>query len=120
MTYFPLSADEEAAYDAPFPARIAMAGPRTFPGLANTLGGVTSESWKGLRSYEKPFLTIWAANDPGQLGTKEAQQLLIDEIPGAAGQPHTRLAKASHFLQDDQGGKIARFMVEFITSTPAE
>lgn len=119
MTYFPLTKAEIDAYDAPFPARIAMAGPRSFPGLVNTLGGATAGPWEGLRSFRKPFLTIWASNDPGQLGTHEAQQLLIDQIPGTAGQPHTRLPEASHFLQDDQGEEIARLMIDFIESTPA-
>jgi len=117
MTYYPLSRAEESAYDAPFPARIAMAGPRSFPGLANTLGGVTQEAWEGLGSFHKPFLTIWAANDPGQLGRVEAQQILIDHVPGAEGQPHARLPKASHFLQDDQGEEIARRLHAFIEQT---
>lgn len=118
MTYFPLTAEERAAYDAPFPARIAMAAPRTFPGLANTLGGATQSAWKGLEAFHKPFLTIWASNDPGQLGRPEAQQLLIERVPGAKGQPHARLPQASHFLQDDQGQEIARRINEFIAATP--
>jgi haloalkane dehalogenase len=119
LTYFPLTAEEKAAYDAPFPARIAMGGPRSFPGLANTLGGATLSAWEGLAAYEKPFLAIWASNDPGNLGRPEVQQSLIDQIPGAAGQPHTRLPQASHFLQDDQGDQIARLIVAFIEATPA-
>ncbi|MEE8372471.1 MAG: haloalkane dehalogenase, partial [Dehalococcoidia bacterium] len=114
MTYFDLPPEEEAAYDAPFPSHIYMAGPRTFPSLVNELPGVTQDAWAGLTEYEKPFLTIWASNDPGNLGSQEAQDILIDSIPGAAGQPHTRLPEASHFLQDDQGAEIARLMVEFI------
>jgi len=117
LTYFPLSEAERDAYDAPFPARITMAAPRSFPGLANTLGGKTSSAIKGLKAYEKPFLTIWASNDPGNLGTKEAQQILIDWVPGAKGQNHTRLPKASHFLQDDQGAEIAQRINQFIAST---
>jgi hypothetical protein len=66
------------------------------------------------------YITIWAANDPGQLGRPETQQLLIDRAPGAEGQPHTRLAQASHFLQDDQGAESARLMIDFITANPAE
>jgi haloalkane dehalogenase len=120
MTYFPLTKEEKAAYDAPFPARITMAAPRTFPGLVNELGGVTDSAWNGLESFEKPFLTIWAGNDPGQLGRPEVQQSLIDRIPGAQGQPHTRLPQASHFLQDDQGEEIARRMIDFITANPVE
>jgi haloalkane dehalogenase len=117
LTYFPLTAEERAAYDAPFPARVAMAAPRTFPGLANELGGATQSAWAGLVAFDRPFLTIWASNDPGQLGRLEAQQVLIGRIPGAEGQPHTRLPEASHFLQDDQGEVIARRMVDFIAAT---
>jgi pimeloyl-ACP methyl ester carboxylesterase len=120
MTYFPLTEEERDAYDAPFPARISMAAPRTFPGLANELGGKTQSAIDGLGNFTKPFLTIWAGNDPGQLGSKKAQQFLIDLVPGAANQLHTRLPKASHFLQDDQGAEIAHLMVEFIKSNPLE
>ena len=95
-----------------------MAGPRVFPSLVNELGGVNFDAWAGLTGYEKPFLTIWASNDPGGLGRCETQDLLINNIPGAAGQPHTRLPEASHFLQDDQGEEIARRMVEFIEANP--
>ena len=101
MTWFDLMEGEEAAYDAPFPSRIYMAGTRVFPSLINEVPGTTTEAWAGLRAFEKPFLTLWAANDPGPLGACETQQLLVDSIPGAMGLPHDRLAEASHFLQDD-------------------
>ena len=118
LTYFDVPPEEEAAYDAPFPSRVYMAGPRVFPSLINDLPGVNDDAWAGLTSYEKPFLTIWASNDPGNLGSQEVQDNLIDNIPGAAGQPHTRLPEASHFLQDDQGEEIARLIVEFIAANP--
>jgi len=118
LTYFDVPAEEEAAYDAPFPSRVYMAGPRVFPSLVNDLPGVNEDAWAGLTEYEKPFLTIWASNDPGNLGRQETQDNLINNIPGAAGQPHTRLPEASHFLQDDQGAEIARLMVEFIAANP--
>lgn len=118
MTWFDLPSDEEAAYDAPFPSRAYMAGPRVFPSLVNDLPGTNDRAWEGLTSYEKPFLTIWASNDPGQLGSPEVQQNFIDSVPGAEGQPHTRLPEASHFLQDDQGEEIARRMVDFIQNNP--
>ena len=114
MTYFPLPDKVEAAYDAPFPSRIYMAGIRVFPSLANELGGANQKSWEGLKAYKKPFLTIWGGNDPGNLGTQATQDNLTKNIPGAKGQPHVRLPKASHFLQDDQGQEIARRIVAFI------
>ncbi|MEZ5244542.1 MAG: haloalkane dehalogenase [Acidimicrobiales bacterium] len=116
MTWFDLTPEEEAAYDAPFPSRIYMGGPRTFPSLVNEVPGETAEAWEGLMAFEKPFLTLWAANDPGNLGQCATQQNLIDSVPGAAGQPHDRLAEASHFLQDDQGTEIATRLVDWYQS----
>jgi haloalkane dehalogenase len=117
MTWFDLPPEEEAAYDAPFPSRIYMAGPRVFPSLVNEVPGTTAEAWAGLTAFEKPFLTLWAGNDPGNLGSCEAQQRFIDNVPGAADQPHDRLPEASHFLQDDQGTEIARRLVEWYGRT---
>jgi len=113
QTWFPMPSDVEAAYDAPFPSREYMAGIRTFPSLINEVPGETEAAYAGLTSFEKPFLTIWAANDPGAQGSCEIQQSWIDNVPGAIGKPHARLGEASHFLQDDQGEEIARRLVEF-------
>ena len=118
MTYFDLSEEELAAYDAPFPSRVFMGGPRAFPGLANQLPGVTDSAWESLGEFDKPFLTIWGGNDPGNLGRPEVQQALIDHIPGTEGWDHVRLPEASHFLQDDQGKEIGRRIVKFIEATP--
>lgn len=120
MTYFDLPEEELAAYDAPFPSYIFMGGPRAFPGLVNQLPGVTDAAWEGLGEFEKPFLTIWASNDPGNLGRPEVQQALLDHIPGTEGWDHVRLPEASHFLQDDQGEEIAHRIDEFIAATVQE
>jgi haloalkane dehalogenase len=117
MTYFDLSEEELIAYDAPFPSRIFMGGPRAFPGLVNQLPGLTNTAWEGLGEFEKPFLTIWGDNDPGNLGRPVVQQALLDHIPGTEGWDHVRLAEASHFLQDDQGEEIARRVNEFIAAS---
>jgi haloalkane dehalogenase len=120
MTYFDLPDAEEAAYDAPYPSRIYMTGARTFPSLINDVPGTNDAAWAGLTAYEKPFITIWASNDPGNQGGCEVQQSLIDNVPGAVGQAHTRLPEASHFLQDDQGEEIARRLVQFMADNPLE
>ena len=118
LTWFDLPDAEAAAYDAPFPDRTYMAGVRVFPSLVNELGGVNDAAWAGLTSFEKPFLTLWAANDPSNLGMCATQQRLIDSVPGAAGLAHDRLAEASHFLQDDQGEEIARRLVRQFAFSP--
>jgi haloalkane dehalogenase len=117
LTWFDIPDEDEAAYDAPFPSRIYMAGPRVFPSLVNELGGENQAAWEGLMQFEKPFLTIWASNDPGNLGSCAMQDNLVDNIPGAEGLPHIRLPEASHFLQDDQGAEIARRIVDLMEST---
>ncbi|NUR99464.1 MAG: haloalkane dehalogenase, partial [Kribbellaceae bacterium] len=38
-------------------------------------------------------------------------------IPGAAGQPHTTIADAGHFVQEDQGAELAAVINSFIEST---
>jgi haloalkane dehalogenase len=35
-------------------------------------------------------------------------------IPGAAGQPHTTIEAAGHFLQEDQGEHLAEVVVDFM------
>jgi haloalkane dehalogenase len=119
LTYFPVPAEVQAAYDAPFPSRIYMAGVRVFPSLVNQLSGATQDAWSGLTKYRKPFLTIWASNDPGGLGDNTTQNRLINNIPGAAGQPNVRLPEASHFIPDDQGVEVANRINEFIEANPA-
>lgn len=69
-TYYDLPDDVEAAYDAPFPSRIYIAGIRAFPSLApRMLAGVNDEAWAGLASFEKPFLTIIGVRDTLPMGS---------------------------------------------------
>jgi len=39
-------------------------------------------------------------------------------IPGAEGQEHTTVANGGHFLQEDQGEKLAELLVKFIADNP--
>ena len=112
-TWLELTDEEKTAYDAPFPSREFMAGARVFPSLLNETAGVTQEAWMGLANFQKPFLTIFGANDPLDLGECALNQALIDNIPGAAGKPHYRYPDASHFLQSDKGEDIAQRMIKF-------
>jgi haloalkane dehalogenase len=40
-------------------------------------------------------------------------------VPGAQGQPHTTIAGAGHFVQEDAGDELARIALEFIARTSA-
>ncbi|MEM7741062.1 MAG: alpha/beta fold hydrolase, partial [Pseudomonadota bacterium] len=118
LTYYPLTEAEEYAYDAPYPHRISMAGARMFPSLRDELVGLTQERKDTLRTYDRPFLTIFGANDPGLSGEGDDQQWMIENIAGAEGQPHERIPDGSHFFQDDKGFEVAAMVDDFIRRTP--
>jgi haloalkane dehalogenase len=114
-----LSAAEVAAYDAPFPDERFLAGARRFP----TLVPVTPDdpaiadnrrAWQALGSFAKPFLTAFTDSDPV---TRGHDVRMREEIPGAQGQPHTTIAGAGHFVQEDAGEELAKITLDFIART---
>jgi haloalkane dehalogenase len=117
LTYRPLSPQEEAAYNAPFPRREYMTGPRAFPSLLNQLSGRTDAQKAKLTKIKSPFLIIFGGNDPGLVGEGDGRPFL-KEMPGAANQPHHSYPDASHFLQADQGVDIAKRVNVFIEANP--
>jgi haloalkane dehalogenase len=109
-----------AAYDAPFPDDSYKAGARQFPLLVPTspddpAAPANRAAWEALGRWQKPFLTAFSDSDPI---TRGADRILRAAIPGAAGQPHTTIAGAGHFLQEDKGEELARVVVDFIARTP--
>jgi haloalkane dehalogenase len=118
LTFRALSQAERNAYDAPYPARIAMAAPRIFPTLRDQLIGITESRLEALKTYKRPFLTIFGGNDPGLVGEGDGQEWMKTQIPGAVGKPHERIPDASHFLQDDKGAQIAQSVISFIQANP--
>jgi len=97
-----LSADEVAAYDAPFPDASYKGGACQFP----TLVPITAEhgsveenkaAWVVLTQFDKPFVTAFSDADPITAGGHAVFQKLV---PGAKDQPHVTLSGA-HFLQED-------------------
>lgn len=105
-----LSPAEIAAYDAPFPDEASKAGARAFPQLVpveDDKPGVAENlaAWEGLGEFERPFLTLFGADDP-VLGS--AGPLLAARIKGAQGQPHAVLESCGHFSQEDRPVELAQ------------
>jgi len=105
-----------AAYEAPFPDESYKAGARKFPLLVPTspddpASEPNRRAWKVLEQFRKPFLTAFGDSDPI---TKGGDHALQKRIPGCAGQPHTTIAKAGHFLQEDQGEALAKVVIDFV------
>lgn len=115
----PLSAEEMAAYDAPFPDDTYKAGARIFPSLVpmtddDEAARDNQAAWEVLRTFDRPFLCAFADGDPVTRGSDRA---FISRVPGAAGQPHTTVTDASHFIQEDKGPELAGIIVDFIART---
>jgi haloalkane dehalogenase len=111
-----LADDVIAAYDAPFPDEAAKAGARQFPLLVPTrpddpASDANRRAWETLRAWSKPFLTAFSDQDPITRGGDNAFQR---EVPGCAGQPHTTIEGAGHFLQEDSGEELAQVIVDWI------
>ena len=97
------------AYRAPFPSETYMAGARQFPLLVpvtpdDPAVAANRAAWEVLGRWTKPVLTLWAPGDPVLGGLQSG---LVEQIPGAAGQPHAQFEPASHFIQEDQGPALA-------------
>lgn len=114
-----LAPEVVAAYDAPFPDDRYKAGARQFPVLVpispdDAASAPNRKAWEVLRRWRKPFLTAFSDSDPI---TRGADGLLQQAIPGAQGQPHTSIAGAGHFVQEDKGEELARVVIDFIART---
>lgn len=113
-----LSAEEIAAYDAPFPDERYKAGARIFPQLvpitpSDPAAPANREAWSVLRRLDVPFLTLFSDKDPI---TKGAEKYLQANIPGAKGQPHRVLAGGGHFLQEDCAEELVAALVPFFST----
>ncbi|HEV2735944.1 MAG TPA: haloalkane dehalogenase [Longimicrobiaceae bacterium] len=114
-----LAPEVRAAYDAPFPEAAYKAGARAFPLLVplkpdDPATPANRRAWETLRAWDRPFLTAFGDRDPIFRG---ADRVLQREVPGAAGQPHTVLRGAGHFIQEDRGPELARVVADFVART---
>jgi len=116
----PLDPAVVAAYDAPFPDDTYKAGARQFPTLVPTspddpAAPANRAAWEVLSAWTKPVLCAFSDSDAITAGGDRAFQQLV---PGTKGMPHTTIAGAGHFLQEDKGPELAAAVAGFIQATP--
>ena len=114
----PLAPEVQAAYDAPFPDASYKAGPRAFPDLIpqdadDPATPDNQRAWEVLLAFDRPVLCAFSDQDPITAGGDRA----LLRIPGAAGQPHTTITGAGHFLQEDRGPELARVVADWARSS---
>lgn len=115
-----LAPEVVAACDAPFPDDRYKQGARQFPMLVPTrpddpASEPNRRAWASLRRYRRPFLCAFSDSDAI---TRGADSVLRSQVPGAGGQPHTTITGAGHFLQEDQGERLAQVIASFVAATP--
>jgi len=115
----PPAAEALRAYDAPFPDASFKSGVLAFPALIPIradLPGIAENrnAWAVLERFEQPFMTAFSDADPTTAPWAEVFQR---RVPGAAGQPHTTIRDAGHFLQEEQGEALAAVLVELLRRT---
>ena len=94
------------AYDAPFPDPGYKMGPRAMPSQVPTLPTDPSleaqrKAWEFFHAFDKPFLCVFADNDPVTQGL-DAQ--FRESVPGARGLPHATIEGGGHFIQENCPG----------------
>ena len=112
----PLSSAVLTGYDAPFPDRTYKAGLRQLTALIpltrNDPGAkIGVATMAALGRWEKPFLTAYSDADPATRGWDAVFQ---EHVPGARGQQHTTIPGAGHFIQEQQGTRLAAIIAEFV------
>lgn len=116
-TVIKLTDAELAAYEAPFPSFIYMAGPRTLPSMNAGIRGQQLRAWEAWKKFEKPFLSIIGLQDR-LLGLPRIQEKWVAKVPGAKGQDHEQFENANHFIQEDLGEVMADRTHKFIQNNP--
>ncbi len=105
-----------AAYDAPFPDESFKSAARALPSLVpihpdDPSAAENRAAWQALRRFKKPFLTVFGDLDPI---SGDAQHSFRENVPGAQGQPHTRIRNGGHFVIEDRTERLTKVLCKFL------
>ena len=116
----PISAATYRAYRAPYPTPAYEKGPTKFPVLIavapdNPGVPLNRAAWAKLKTFNKPFLTLFSGKDVVARGLDRRMQRYI---PGTAGQAHDVMPTAGHFIQEDAPQWLVERIVRFLQVRP--
>ena len=108
----PFSTDLIKAYEAPFPRPSYKMGPRAMPSQVPMIPDQSLDAQKKAREFfkksEKPFLAVFAGNDPV---TNGAEKDVLKMAPNAISAPHIG---GGHFFQWTKPKQLSKVLVDFI------
>ena len=100
------------AYEAPFPDPSYKMGPRAMPSHVPTIPDESLEEQRKAREFfstwEKPFLSVFAGNDPV---TNGIEQDVLQMCPNAKSAPHIG---GGHFYQWTKPEELSNLLINFI------
>lgn len=107
------------AYDSPFPTKKYKDGAKAFPLLVPSGPedeGVDqmNKARKVLSEWNRPALVIFSDKDPVFSGLEKFFHKLI---PGSYGSKPIVIQGAGHFLQEEKGAEIAKYIKDFMSVT---
>jgi haloalkane dehalogenase len=112
-----LSDDVRETYDGFFPTPESKAGALAFPELVpaepeHPNAGPMNRVREALRSWEKPALVVWGADD--RVLPLSVAENFVELLPNARGP--VAIEGASHFLQEDRPDELAAAIREFLAA----
>ena len=107
------------AYEAPFPDPSFKMGPRAMPSEVPMLPTSPSldaqrRAWEFYETFDKPFLCMFADDDPV---TRGGEEQFKSRVPGARGLAHSTIRGGGHFVQENAPEQVTRAIVDLIRST---
>ena len=109
-----ITAEEKAAFNAPYPDESYLAGARRFPSLVPLFPddaevAENKAAWEVLRQFDKPFMCAFSDDDPVTAG---GDRPFIEQVPGCRGVAHRTIGSAGHFLQHEQPEQCVRAILD--------
>jgi haloalkane dehalogenase len=112
-----LTAEEGAAYQAPFPSKEYQAAALTFPRLVPIRPedpGVYENriAIEKLKTLDLPVLLPWATDDPITAPAENFLRLIFGNVA-----PSLWIERAGHFIQEDAGDEVAQHIRKWMEET---
>lgn len=108
------------AYLAPFPNKRYKAGTRAFPPMVPGSPNHPTVPWmlqarETLKAWDKPALVLFSDKDRV---TSRVRGWFTHNIPTAKNEENPIIKDAGHFLQEENGEEIARYIRDFMQRHP--